>query len=77
MTLHLSAGSQCRGHPTVGLCEKLIIGYTFDRVSQKCVKFQAGGCSLSRNGFNSEEECINHCHRAPKPPRGNVMIHSL
>ena len=73
-TLHLSVGSQCRGHPTVGLCEKLIIGYTFDSVSQKCLRFKVGGCGLSKNGFKSEEECTNQCHRIPYG--GKVTIHS-
>ena len=69
---HLSAGYQCSGHPTVGMCEKLIKGYTFDSVFQKCMPFTAGGCSLSANGFNSERECTAACNR--NPYGGKVMI---
>merc|ERR1712060_280709 len=65
-----AGGSQCRGHPTVGMCEKLIEGYYFDSVSQMCISFKAGGCSLSTNGFRSREECWDRCYRGNRPGNG-------
>ena len=74
LKFYLSGGSQCRGHPTVGMCEKLIEGYYFDSVSQMCISFKAGGCSLSTNGFRSREECWDRCYRGNRP--GKVLIHN-
>ena len=55
----------CRGHPTVGWCEKYITGFTFDSVTQQCTEFAASGCNLSGNGFASIEACNSSCNKTP------------
>jgi len=58
--------SWCKGRPTVGDCDMLISGFTFDPVSKTCKSFKDRGCAETKNLYRTLEECETTCNSKPK-----------
>merc|ERR1712136_622187 len=58
--------SWCKGRPTIGDCDMLISGFTFDPVSKTCESFKDRGCAETKNLYRTLEECETTCNSKPK-----------
>jgi collagen type VI alpha len=59
--VHKCLVNECYSKPETGLCKALFLRYYYDKQTNKCQKFNYGGCGGNGNRFFTEDECIRTC----------------
>eukprot|EP00929_Paragymnodinium_shiwhaense_P067807 TRINITY_DN34092_c0_g2_i2.p1 TRINITY_DN34092_c0_g2~~TRINITY_DN34092_c0_g2_i2.p1 ORF type:complete len:631 (-),score=102.64 TRINITY_DN34092_c0_g2_i2:65-1957(-) len=67
----------CQAAPTSeGNCDLVSTSYVFNATAGKCSAFKVEGCTPGRNGFATEDKCVERCPSAPgvhdDTPAGSV-----
>ncbi|XP_061433953.1 papilin-like isoform X2 [Lethenteron reissneri] len=65
----LSIRAICTMDREIGPCQAIIPRYFYNRYTQRCQKFNFGGCHGNANNFKTETECRIACKTVQKVPK--------